>query len=57
VSTVKTAHSLDVNNVAWNPTWRNYLASIGDDGKVKLWKCGECDDDVDYDDDGDPLPS
>jgi WD40 repeat protein len=62
VSTVKTAHQLDVNNVAWNPTWRNYLASIGDDGKVKLWKWQECDDDVEYDDDvvecgGDPLPS
>ena len=35
------AHSQDVNCVAWNPVKRGILASCSDDGEIKLWKINE----------------
>lgn len=32
------AHESDVNCVKWHPKLSNYLASAGDDGRVKIWK-------------------
>ena len=32
------AHSDDVNCVAWHPTKHDVLASCADDGSVKIWK-------------------
>ena len=31
------AHTQDVNGVAWNPVEDSLLASVSDDGTVKLW--------------------
>ena len=42
---VDDAHSQDVNGIAWNPCNPNILASVSDDGDVKLWNLlTECDD-------------
>lgn len=32
------AHDSDVNCVKWHPKLRNYLATTGDDGCVKIWE-------------------
>ena len=45
-ATKENAHSQDVNGVAWNPVVENLLASVSDDGTVKLWSLvRESDDD------------
>lgn len=36
---VPRAHSGPVNCVAWNPADNSVLASCGDDGLVRIWKC------------------
>lgn len=33
------AHDQDVNCVRWHPTDLSLLASAGDDGVVRLWRC------------------
>ncbi len=38
VASVSTAHTQDVNSVAWNPKTEGLLASCSDDGDVKLWQ-------------------
>lgn len=38
IDTRRRSHDEDVNAVAWNPIRHGLLASVGDDGLVKLWK-------------------
>lgn len=33
------AHEADVNCVRWRPGDRGLLASAGDDGDVRIWRC------------------
>ena len=35
---IENAHTQDVNTVAWNPGTESMLASVSDDGNVKLWR-------------------
>ena len=35
---IENAHTQDVNTVAWNPMTESMLASVSDDGNVKLWR-------------------
>ena len=39
VTSLRDAHSEDVNSVDWHPVTPGLLASAGDDGLVKLWDC------------------
>lgn len=39
LASAQEAHSQDVNCVRWHPTDRSLLASAGDDGVVRLWRC------------------
>ena len=34
---VRGAHAEDVNCIEWNPSQKDFLASAGDDGQIKLW--------------------
>lgn len=35
---IQDAHTQDVNAIAWNPGTESMLASVSDDGNVKLWR-------------------
>ena len=38
VASIEAAHDGEINCVAWSPVNENILASVGDDGKLKLWQ-------------------